>query len=402
MQVVVAQKDLKAVLDIAQNTLGSSADISSHFLFDVKENNQVNVMSSESKRLYSCVPLSPCKSTGVGKFTVEGKRLVQAVNAIGDGSTIILDSDDKGNVTLSREGKSKGKMNYPGLDPDTFPDWENEVSKATLSKVVSSKLLTDCLNAIKPYVSTEDTKRPELCQAIIKEGKMMATDAFSLAVLKSDSLSGIDFKIQLKDFSNVLKFLKAHENQDVEIYVNDKSHILKSQDGTIIGFMRSQHNFPNLPSHFLNSFDWTPRRVWAFDKEALLSGIKLISSGADKNDFFVTFDHPEDSLTNPTLTMDSLTERDSLVEEVPLLVVNPADATEFPLKMVINNQQQEKQGADTGHFKFNYKYLENVLSSTGSEVVFGCNKENNKGYMLFRNKICDKDVDMVSIVAWVS
>jgi DNA polymerase III sliding clamp (beta) subunit (PCNA family) len=84
------------------------------------------------------------------------------------------------------------------------------------------------------------------------------------------------------------------------------------------------------------------------------------------------------------------------------LVVNPADATEFPLKMVINNQQQEKQGADTGHFKFNYKYLENVLSSTGSEVVFGCNKENNKGYMLFRNKICDKDVDMVSIVAWVS
>lgn len=51
MQVVVAQKDLKAVLDIAQNTLGSSADISSHFLFDVKENNQVNVMSSESKEI---------------------------------------------------------------------------------------------------------------------------------------------------------------------------------------------------------------------------------------------------------------------------------------------------------------------------------------------------------------
>lgn len=402
MKVVVAQKDLKAALDIAQNTLGSSADISSHFVFDLQENNQVNVMSSESKRLYSCVPVSPVKSSGVGKFTIEGKRLVQAVNAIGDGHTINMESDDKGNVALSREGNPKSKLNYPGLDPDTFPDWATEISSAKLSKSLPAKLLTACLNAIKPYVSDDDTKRPELCQAVIRDGKMMATDAYSLAILRSTEFTDLDFKIQLKDFPNVLKFLKAHETQDVEIHSTAKAHILKAQDGTTFGFMRSQHNFQNLPAHFLNSFDWTPRRVWAFNKGDLLNSIELLSSGSDKNDFFVTFNHPEDALTNPTLTMDSLTERDSLVEEVPMMVVNPADATQYPLKMVIDRQNAEVSGVDTGSFKFNYKYLKEVLSGLDNNVVFGCSKEGSKGFMLFKNRFDDHDIDMVAIVAWVS
>ncbi|NDB58142.1 hypothetical protein EB001_06830 [bacterium] len=400
MKVVVAQKDLKAALDIAQNTLGVSADISSHFVFELQSENIVNVMSSEAKRLYSCVPVSPVKSTGVGQFTIEGKRLVQAVNAIGDGHTINLESDDSGNVTLSREGNAKSKLNYPGLDPTTFPDWASEVSSATLAKKLPAKLLMSCLNAIKPYVSDEDTKRPELCQAVIKDGKMMATDAYSLAILKTADFEGLDFKIQLKDFPNVLKFLKAHETQDIEIFSTSKAHILKAQDGTTLGFMRSQHNFQNLPPHFLNSFDWTPRRVWAFNKAELLKSIDILSSGADKNDFFITFNHPEESLINPTLTMDSLTQRDSLLEEVPQITVVEADATHYPLKMVIDRQKAEVSGPDTGVFKFNYKYLKEVLSGVDENVVFGCSKEGNKGFMLFKNRI--EDVDMVSIVAWVS
>lgn len=401
MKITVSQKDLKAVLDIAQNTLGSSADISSHFVFDLQENNQVNVMSSESKRVYTCVPLSGHQSSGNGKFTVEGKRLVQAVNAVGDGNTIHLEADDSGNVSFSREGKGKSKVNYPGLDPNTFPDWESEIKSATLSKTLQANVLIASLNAIKPYVSTDDTKRQELCQAVIKDGKMMATDAFSLSIIKSVDFDGLDFKLQIKDFGNVLKFLKAHEAQNIEIYSTAKSHILKSQDGTVFGFMRSQHTFPNLPAHFLKAFEWTPRRAWAFNKGDLLSALDLLSSGADKGDFFISFSHPEDSLTNPTLTMDSLTERESLVEEIAQVVVDEADATEYPLKMIIDNQKLVKEGQDAGQFKFNYKYLKEVLSGVSDEnVVFGCNKEGSKGYMVFRNKF--NDLDMVAIVAWVS
>jgi len=402
MKVVVAQKDLKASLDIAQNTLGTNADISSHFVFEIQSETLVNVMSSESKRLYSCVPISPVKATGKGQFTIEGKRLIQAINAIGDGHTINLEADEKGNVTLSREGNAKGKMNYPGLDPTTFPDWASEVSGATLSKLLPAKLLSSCLTAIKPYVSDDDTKRPELCQAVIKDGKMMATDAYSLAILRSAEFEGLDFKIQLKDFPNVLKFLKAHETQDVEVFSTGKAHILKAQDGTTLGFMRSQHNFQNLPPHFLNSFDWTPRRVWAFNKGELLQAIDLLSSGADKNDLFVTFNHEENSLTNPSLTMDSLTERDSLVEEVAQITVVEADASEYPLKMVIDNQKAEKTTPDISSFKFNYKYLKEVVAGLDEQVVFGCSKEGTKGFMLFKDKFSDFNIDMVSIVAWVS
>jgi DNA polymerase III sliding clamp (beta) subunit (PCNA family) len=293
-------------------------------------------------------------------------------------------------------------MNYPGLDPTTFPDWASEVNASTLTKKVPAKLLSTCLNAIKPYVSDEDTKRPELCQAVIKDGKMMATDAYSLAILRSAEFDGLDFKIQLKDFPNVLKFLKAHETQDVEIFSTGKAHILKAQDGTTLGFMRSQHNFQNLPPHFLNSFDWTPRRVWAFNKGELLQAIDLLSSGADKNDLFVTFNHDENALTNPTLTMDSLTERDSLVEEVAQITVVEADASEYPLKMVIDNQKAEKTTPDIPTFKFNYKYLKEVVAGLDEQVVFGCSKEGNKGFMLFKDKFSDFNIDMVSIVAWVS
>jgi hypothetical protein len=100
--------------------------------------------------------------------------------------------------------------------------------------------------------------------------------------------------------------------------------------------------------------------------------------------------------------MDSLTERDSLVEEVPMMVVNPADATQYPLKMVIDRQNAEVSGVDTGSFKFNYKYLKEVLSGLDNNVVFGCSKEGSKGFMLFKNRFDDHDIDMVSIVAWVS
>jgi len=77
MKIVVSKNDLKEALNLAQNVLGSSADITSHFVFEIDDKKNVSILSCEPPRLFSKVPLTGSTAEGEGQFTVDGKRLLQ-------------------------------------------------------------------------------------------------------------------------------------------------------------------------------------------------------------------------------------------------------------------------------------------------------------------------------------
>ena len=82
MKVTVSKNDLKEALSKASSTLGKGEDITSHFLLKIKNETQCDVLSCDPPRMFSITPLAGVKCEGEGQFTIDGKRLLQAINSI--------------------------------------------------------------------------------------------------------------------------------------------------------------------------------------------------------------------------------------------------------------------------------------------------------------------------------
>src|SRR6056300_1701998 len=95
----IAKNDLKETLGIAQATLGNGPDITSHFLFE-KVGETVFISSCNPPRLFSSVPLKGIKVEGEGDFTIEGKRLLQSINAV---EGLLKIKCEEGNVTIKSD-----------------------------------------------------------------------------------------------------------------------------------------------------------------------------------------------------------------------------------------------------------------------------------------------------------
>ena len=119
MKIVVSKNDLKVALNLAQNVLGASADITSHFIFEIDQDQKVSTLSCEPPRLFSKIPLTGANVEGEGQFTIDGKRLLTAVSNIDDSETLTF-TETQGTVKLAT---TKGTLSFSSLDPSTFPSW---------------------------------------------------------------------------------------------------------------------------------------------------------------------------------------------------------------------------------------------------------------------------------------
>jgi DNA polymerase III sliding clamp (beta) subunit (PCNA family) len=394
MKIVVSKNDLKEALNLAQNVLGSSADITSHFVFEIDDKKNVSILSCEPPRLFSKVPLTGSTAEGEGQFTVDGKRLLLAVSNIADTETLTF-TESSGTVKLST---AKGTLTFSSLDPSSFPSWLSQYAEAKEVKKIASELLHEGLNAVKNFISVDETRRPELCQASIKDGLLYATDSFSMCLVRNPVFADFELKVHFKDYPALLKFLKTHQGYDVTLSETDKAYFFTAE-GSLLGLMKTPFTPFKIPGNYAQSFDWTPRRVWILDKQDLLQSINFLGAGADKNDFIMAFEHPEGSMTDPTLSMDSSNSNDPLVVSIKQAIPE-TEALDFPMKMYFDSLKAEDKKEDVAKFKFNFLYLKKAIENLGNEVVLGSSKEGNYGYMLLREKTA-LDTDVVSIIAWV-
>jgi len=400
MKISISTQDLKSAVTLASNTLGVASDITSHFVF-VKDGNGASVMSCSLPRTFSKVPLLGAQVTGEGSFTVEGKRLIQMLGAVTGVVNIEMGDDKNVKFTLPN-----GQLALTSLDPDSFPSWLSRVDTASQMKdaKVSASILFDTFNSLKSYVSTEES-RSELAQLYVDSGKAYACDGFGMSVARSESLDDLSLKIHTKDISPLLKFLKSKESDQVEILKGDQSSFFKAEDGSLFGLMDIPSNYPKTILSYAEAFDWVPQRVWGVKKGSLNTAIKFLRAGADKDDLKVSLTDEGDMLPLK-LSMRPSNGRGELSYSLsPASLENPDQAIELftspDEKMFVERSRKGETEESFDSFSFNYQYMTRAIESMSSDNIFiGCNRENNKGYMIFK-VLQDSGVETVSVVGWM-
>lgn len=415
----ISKNDLKETLSIAQATLGNGPDITSHFLFE-SVNGEVFVSACNPPRIYSSIPLKGAKVDEVENdegetesafqaFTLEGKRVLQAIDAV---EGLLSISISEGQVSIVSD---KGTVDLSSLDPTVFPPWRDMLKDAQKQSEVPSGVFHDTLLISKPFASTDEARRPELAQVYVKDGMAFSCDGFGLSMAKSEGFKDLDVKFHLKDVSPAVKFLKAHEGHSVEVSKSDKAVFLKAEDGAIFGLMDVPFDMPTvITQKYIDAFDWTPRRVWRIKKADFSNALKFLSSGADESNLKVKLiDAEAETLSPPRLEMDAYNGRSVISYNLDPVSLSVELTDDFDLNTIedieerlyasrlLEDKKGETEGEDIDSFHFNLSYMKRSLDVTSDIITFGCNREGEKrGYMLFK-QATSSGVEIVSILGWM-
>lgn len=400
MKITISSTDLKESLGIASNTLGSNSDITKHFIFTT-EGTGVNVMACSPPRQFSKIPLIGATVQESGSFSIEGEKILKAVGAV-EGALDLSFNEETKEINFK---SGFGDGTFSSLDPESFPPWNTKLSEATLVKSISSSVLYDTLNSLKTYVSTDESRRPELSMLVIEGGKAMACDGFMLGISRNDELNGLDLKIHQKDIAPLQKFLKAYDGNAIEILNGDQSTFFRAEDGAAFGVMDLPYTFPPMTAQYADAFEWTPRRVWRLSKENFLKGLTFLTAFVDKTNLKVTFKDPEDeSLLPPQILMKGGSNPVSYNLQVPEFDFDDGTdintITDLGDKMYATRLREAGEGEDIPSFDFNYMSIKKVLDSQDNIMVFGCSRESKRGYMLFKSEY-SSGVQSVAIVSWM-
>ena len=421
----IATNDLKSAIATASLTLANAPDITSHFLFEMV-GEELFVSACNPPRIYSSIPLQGYKieypeteetseseeedSHDFPSFTVEGKRLMKAIGAV---NGLLKISADNGNVTILTD---KGTLELSSLDPSVFPPWRDMYSKAqSTSTTIPATVLHDALAISKPFMSTDEARRPELAQIYITDGIAFACDGFGLSMAKSESFDNLDMKFHHNDVASITKFVKKYENSSIEILTSAKASFLKAEDGAIMGMMAVPFDMPKaITSKYIDAFDWTPRRVWRIQKDEFNNALNFLASGADESDFKVTLiDAEAETLSPPRLEMNAVNGKGVISYSIDNVGTEAQISDDLDLNTIedlgerlyasraLQDKQGTTEGEDIDSFSFNINYMKRSLDVTSNTLTFGCNREGEKrGYMLFKQATAS-GVEIVSILGWM-
>ena len=186
-------------------------------------------------------------------FTVEAWRLDKWISSVGDG-VLTLTCDDQGQVT-AKGPRSKVKLR--SLDASRFPYWDGLMAEAEDVGDVAPATLRRALSLSKHFVSSDDTSRPEICQAEATDGVLKATNRRAVSSVTVRDLPGLDLRVPGKDLSVILKFLSDKTTQEDDVSVKRASRpdgsgggaaaIFLRPDGSYVGVSRPTTAMPKLP-----------------------------------------------------------------------------------------------------------------------------------------------------------
>ena len=423
IKIEVAQADLKEALQVAVTTVSNQSDITSHFVFTLA-GQDLFVLSSNLPRTFSKTPVFNATVTyeddapESGRFTVDAKSILQALSVTT--GLVTMTYDGQGSVSFSND---KGSLYFNSLDPASFPNWEGKIAKAQANTVtVPADVLAESLASVKPCVSTNEVKKQELTVVAFVNGIAYACDSYVMGMARHDSLRGVNgVMIHYKDIGAMIKYLKAHSGQDVEILKSSDATFLKLENDAIYGFMDLPYTYPSvITTRYLSTFDLIPNRVWTFNKNEITTALGFMGAGSDADDTDCTLTDPVGALaSSPTLsTKSSRTNKTVnytisasepeiiLPEGVELKDYDYSAIPHLGIRMATAHKVLTSKGEVTpslDSFKFNSNMIKRIVDTFNDEVYMGSEVEDNnnqRGYCVFKNTT-NNGVDVTTILGWV-
>ena len=316
--VKVDSTDLDHALKVTRTTVGSSSDISSHYVFRSR-GGSLEVLSYDGRTFSSSI-VGHTKVDEDVSFTVEARRIHVLLDSVGANQPLDISFSDS-EVTVRT---SRGKVTFSSLDPSVFPYWDDVLSGATLTAKILSDRLHAAFSHARQFISDQESKEPHLCVAEFRDGVLLSTDKLALSLVKIPGMEGSKLRVYVKDIPNILSFLAAARGDNVEILESDRASFIRRGDGAIFGETVFAHKFPNI------SMDWDfeDDQTWDVSQEELLDGIKFLQSGARTDEPRVRFQR---SGTEINLSMTSVSGK-PLPLSIPLGELNQkkGGVTEMP------------------------------------------------------------------------
>jgi len=298
MKITVAKPDLEAALSVARLTTGSSTDLSAHYLFRVKEG-RAEVLSFDL-RTFSCASFV-ANADEDGQFTVEAWRLDKWVASVSNG-VLEFSTAKKGEV-VAKGGRSR--VRFRSLDANRFPFWDELIPNSTSHGKVRANNLVRAFSACRPYISDDDTVKPEMCQIEGISGTLYATDRTGLIMVDLRALPDINLRIPGKDLPSVVKFLSSKDVRNDEVEVKTFERSSDGRGGRSILFIRGDGAYVGVAEPFipLNKIkmdrDAPATAVLNLNWEEFSAGMAVLLAGAPKSWSAVTFiyDHEKEQVS---------------------------------------------------------------------------------------------------------
>jgi len=360
MNIEIAKSDLVEALNVSSLTVGSGSDLSSHYLFRVQDG-AVETLSYDM-RVFSRVPLT-CKHEGDDgdAFTVEAWRLDKWVNSVGDG-VLTLATGENGEV-LAKGPRAKIKLR--SLDPSRFPYWDGLMAEAEETGKVDPSTLHRALTLSKWFVSTDDTSRPEICQAEATEGVLQATNRRAVSSVKMLDLPDLNLRIPGKDLGTVIRFLQDKYTMENPVTVQEASRPAGSGGGSCAVFLRPDGSYIGVsrPTAAMPTLEVKPTDIEVsveLNVEEFHNAVAVLSASAPKGHEAVTFQSKDGGLT---LSMPSAAGGE---DEYPLI-----HSTESSLGDTV--------------FTLDYTYIRAIADLFALDnVKFGVHSRKSGGYVSFQ------------------
>ena len=360
MNIEVAKSDLEVALKVASTTVGSGSDLSSHYLFRYRDG-QAEVLSYDM-RVFSRAPFTATvEGDDDAAFTVEAWRLDKWISSVGDG-VLTLTCDDQGQVT-AKGPRSKVKLR--SLDASRFPYWDGLMAEAEDVGDVAPATLRRALSLSKHFVSSDDTSRPEICQAEATDGVLKATNRRAVSSVTVRDLPGLDLRVPGKDLSVILKFLSDKTTQEDDVSVKRASRpdgsgggaaaIFLRPDGSYVGVSRPTTAMPKLPIEIEDSDVTLSVNIEEFN-----GAVDVLLSSAPKGHEAVSFSTGEDG----TLYLAMPSEAGG-IDEYPMI-------------------QSSATGFGDTTFSMDYSYVGAIADMFDLDTLtFGVHQRGRGGYVSF-------------------
>ena len=367
----VNSTDLENALKVARITVGSSSDISSHYVFRSR-GGKLEVLSYDGRTFSSCAVQNTTVSEDVS-FTIEARRIAVLLDNVGSNQVLDIYPGDGGEVSVKAV---RGKVTFASLDPSLFPYWDDVLTGAKSTAKLSADRLHAALSNSKQFIFDQENKAPHLCVAEFRNGVLHSTDQMAVSLVKMPGTEGCGLRVFVKDLPNVLSFLSTAKGDDVEVLESDRAFFLRRTDGAVFGETVFAHRFPDI------NVDWSLEddQTWDLFQEELLAGIGFLQSGAKLDEPRVRFLRDGNQIT---LSMTSVNGK-PLPLNVPLV--------EF--------KQKEGGVTEMPAFALTDAYVSKMLNgNTNTKVSLGVSKKGAGGWVRVRD---DRNGDSyLTTVAWL-
>lgn len=315
--------DLEAALRIVRTTVGSSSDISSHYVFR-SQRGGLEVLSYDGTTFSSAV-VPNVKVEDEVTFTVEARRLQALLSTVGANQALEVTVGDTGVGIRTNRGKP---IPFYSLDPSLFPFWDGVLAEATLTVKIAADRLHAAFSHAKQFIIDQEAKAPHLCVAEFRDGVLFSTDNAGVSLVKVAGMEASSLRVFVKDLGNVLSFLATAKGQDVELLESKRASFIRRSDGSMFGETVFPHRFPNIP------LDWEMNddQTWGVFREELLGCLKLLQAGAKTDEPRVRFQKvgqevvlsmtdPSGKLMSQSIPLVDFAQRQGGVTELPVFAI---------------------------------------------------------------------------------